>query len=571
MPQRHRGHLALLLGIAAGCTGVIGYPHGDGQGGPTTGATRSGSVTSSGSGGGSGTGGGGSGTGGGPVAREPGRVTMRRLNQNEYDNTVHDLLGTNQKPARVFLSDSQANGFDNNGDLLSLSPVRMDQYRQAAEALADEALKPPLRAKILSCDPATGDACLTTFVTSFGERAYRRPLTPDEVAGYLGLAAKARTLGATPEQVANTLLQAVLVSPHFLFRVELDPDPTSLTPHPLAPYELASRLSYMVYASMPDDGLFASAKSGRLTDPAELEAQLTRMLADPKGRFAETFAEQWLGVRSVETLQPDAMLFPTYNAQLGQSMKQEVDLFFAEFVQNDLSAADLLTASFTYVDDRLAQHYGMASVGPVMKRVDVTSMPQRGGLLTMGALLTATSRGNRTSPVARGRWTLSQLLCDEPPPPPPDVKLPTEDVITATSSRAFLAEHRKNATCAACHDMMDPVGLALENYNAVGAWRTTDHGDVIDASGHMPDGTQFNGPRELSRVVARDPRFLPCLTGGLLTYSLGRGVRPVADKPYLDELSRANSGAIGLRELLSRIVASEPFRQRRGEPAMGGM
>jgi Protein of unknown function (DUF1592)/Protein of unknown function (DUF1588)/Protein of unknown function (DUF1587)/Protein of unknown function (DUF1595) len=460
MAQRRFLPLGLLLSLAAGCTADIGGSSGPSGTGPgSLGATAG---ASSGSGGSVSAGGGSAQT-----ARDPGRVTMRRLNQTEYDNTVHDLLGTSSQPALTFLSDTQANGFDNNGDLLSLSAVRVDQYRQAADALAKEALQPPLRDKLLTCDPATGDACITTFVTAFGERAYRRPLGADEVASYLDLAGKARAAGANAEELLSAVVQAFLVSPHFLFRVELDPDPASQATHALGPFELASRLSYMVYASMPDDALAASAKSGKLSDPAELTAQLGRMLADPKGRFAQNFAEQWLGVRSVDTLQPDSKLFPTFNPALGQSMQQEVDLFFDDFVRNDLPVESLLTASFTYLDDRLAQHYGVASVGAAMKRVDLTT-PQRGGLLTLGALLTATSRGNRTSPVSRGRWTLSELLCSEPPPPPADVKVPSDDVITASTARDFLAAHRQNPTCATCHNMMDPVGLALENYDAVG-------------------------------------------------------------------------------------------------------
>jgi hypothetical protein len=551
--------VGLLVSLAAGCTAEIsGTPGQRGENGP-------GSVNMNSAGSGSGTGGSGA-----NAARDPGRVTMRRLNQTEYDNTVHDLLGVSSTPASAFLSDTQANGFDNNGDLLSLSSVRIDQYRQAAQALAKEALAPSLRASLLTCDPATGDACMTTFVTSFGERAYRRPLTADEVASYLDLATKARAAGASAEEVLSTLLEAFLVSPHFLFRVELDPDPASPTPHALSGYELASRLSYMVYASMPDAALYASAKSGKLTEPAELGAQLGRMLADPKGRFSQNFAEQWLGVRAIDSLQPDAKLFPSFNAQLGQSMKQEVDLLFADFIRNDSPVESLLTASFSYLDDRLAQLYGLGSVGAQMTRVELTT-PQRGGLLSLGALLTATSRGNRTSPVSRGRWVLSELLCSEPPPPPADVKVPSDDVITASTARAFLAAHRENPTCSTCHNMMDPVGLALENYDAIGAWRDTDHGQTIDASGTLPGGAPFKGPKELSQLVAQDPRFRPCLSGALLKYSLGRGLRD-SDVPYVTDLSQAAAGtSLGWRALLARIVASDPFRQRRGEPETGGM
>jgi uncharacterized protein DUF1592/uncharacterized protein DUF1588/uncharacterized protein DUF1585 len=331
---------------------------------------------------------------------------------------------------------------------------------------------------------------------------------------------------------------------------------------------LASRLSYMVYASMPDDALFAAAQSGGLVEPAELQAQLTRMLADSKSIFAQNFSEQWLGVRTVDTVQPDATLFPAFNAELGQSMKREVDLFFDEFVRTDLPLENLLTANFTYIDNRLAAHYGLPSVGPDMKRVDLTTA-QRGGLLSMGALMTATSRGNRTSPVARGRWTLSELLCQDPPAPPPDVSIPSDAVITATTERAFLTAHRQNPTCAACHNQMDPIGLALENYDAIGAWRSMDHGEVIDASGSLPNGATFNGPRELAQVVAKDPRFRPCFAGAVLTYALGRSMRG-SDTPYLSALSQANATGIGLREILARIVTSDPFRQRRGEAVAAG-
>jgi len=563
-----------LLGMAAGCQGAIGT---DGAGGGSGNAvTSSGAGTGASSGAAGGLNGGsglgpGAGSGAASVVAEPGRVTMRRLNQVEYDNTVHDLLGTNTQPALLFLSDTQANGFDNNGDQLGLSPVRMDQYRQAAEALAQEALTTPaLRANVLTCDPtAGGDTCLTAMLTTFGARAYRRPLTTDEVTGYLSLAAAARAAGAMPDEVVSTLVQAILVSPHFLFRVEIDPNPTSLTPHPLGPYELASRLSYMIYASLPDTPLFVSAQAGHINDPTELQAQLTRMLADPKARLSQNFAEQWLGVRAVDTLQPDATLFPSFNAQLGQSMKQEVDLFFGDFIKSNLPLEQLLTASFTYVDGPLAKLYGLPSPGTSMTRVDLSASPQRGGLLTMGALLMATSRGNRTSPVSRGKFTLSELLCAPTPPPPPTVVFPPESVILASSARDFLAQHRNSPTCAACHNQLDPVGLSLENYDAIGAFRTMDHGQVIDASGTLPDGTTFMGARGLSQRVASDPRYRSCVASALLTYSLGRTLSDT-DTPYTQAIAGGAAGAgaatVGLRDLIARVVASDPFRQRRGEP-----
>jgi len=550
--------LGFLLASGAGCTGAItdrGMPiDPPGNGGPGVGP-------------GGGAGGSGPGVKPGGVPPEPGRVTLRRLNQTEYDNTVHDLLGTNARPARTFISDSQANGFDNNGDFLSLSPTRLEQYQSAAESLATEALSATLRARNLTCDPAMGDACVRTLLTTLGERAYRRPLTDAEIAGYLTLAGKVRTAGGSPDEVMGAILKALLMSPNFLFRPEYDPDPASMKAHPLTPYEVASRLSYMVYASMPDDPLFAAAKAGQLATPKDLQTQLQRMLTDPKSRFAENYAQQWLGVRSIETSQPDTKLYPGFSVALANSMKREVDLYFDEFVKQNLPAEQLLTASFSYVDSALAKHYGMPAVtGTDLTRV-MLATPQRGGLLGMGALLLGTSRGNRTSPVARGRWVLDALMCAPPPPPPDTVKLPSEDVIAATSGRAFLENHRKDPVCAACHNSMDPIGLALENYDAIGAWRDTDHGQPIDASGNLPDGTKFNGRAELETTLAKDPRLRACLSKGLLTYSLGRAVRDDVDAAYVDTVAKGTGAAtVGMRDLLMGVVASDSFRMRRGEP-----
>ncbi len=450
--------------------------------------------------------------------------------------------------------------------------MRLGQYQQAAETLATEALTGTLRTRNLSCDPATGDACLRTFVTAMGERAYRRPLADAEVTGYLTQAGKVRTAGGSPDEVINALLQAMLVSPHFLFRPEFDPDPASLTPHVLSPYELASRLSYLVYASMPDDALYSAAKTGKLVAAKDLQTQLQRMLTDPRSRVSQNYAEQWLGVRTVETAQPDKALYPTFSAALGTSMKREVDLFFDEFVKQNLPVDQLLTANFTYIDDSLAAHYGVPAVGSATDLMRVTlSTSQRGGLWGMGALQVATSRGNRTSPVARGRFTLEALMCAPPPPPPASVQPPSDAVITASDERSFLANHRKDPTCAICHNQMDPIGLALENYDPIGKWRDTDHGKTIDASGTLPDGTNINGRAELEAALAKDPRMPSCLASSLLEYSLGRHMGD-KDQGYIDQVAKAPAGGKpGVRDLLMNVVASDAFRMRRGEAVtMGG-
>jgi hypothetical protein len=506
-------------------------------------------------------------------ARDPGRTTMRRLNQHEYDNTVRDLLGTSQRPGRsTFNSDSPAIGFDNNGDKLILSPVQVDLYRRTAETLAEEALRPPARAGVLPCNPAEGEPCLRRFVSEFGERAYRRPLAPEEVTAYLQLAGKARAAGAVGDEVVRTLLEAMLLSPHFLFKVEVDPDPTSPVAHPVAPHELAARLSYAIYNSMPDPALFAAAKTNRLGDVKELETQLARMLADPKGRtFAASFSEQWLGIRALDVSQLDPALFRLDPAIVG-SMQREAHLFFDEFVRENRALPELFTAGFTYLDDPLAKHYGLPPVGAGMKRILLTT-PQRGGLLAMAAPLRATARGNRSSPVVRGRWAFAELLCFETPEPPPNVPQPSdEQVAKAPTQREFLKQHRSDPVCNGCHQYIDPVGLALENYDAVGAWRDEDKGTPIDASGEFHNGKEFvkfNGARELAALLARDARFADCLTERLMTYSLGRTLAHT-DEPYrADILERLRASGGGTRDLLLGVISSDPFRKRRGEPTDG--
>ncbi|HEX3695863.1 MAG TPA: DUF1592 domain-containing protein [Polyangia bacterium] len=571
MQDRRPWFLAFLFSVSAAitgasCTGSIDGPS-PGAGTPAGGSANNPGGSSS----GTGNSGGGMNMPGTATA-EPGRVTMRRLNQTEYDNTVTDLLGTLSHPAAAFLSDTVANGFDNDGDLLTLSPVRLQQYQQAAASLATEALSGTLRTRNLTCDPTAGDTCVRTFVTTMGERAYRRPLTDDEINRYLTLAGKVRTAGGMPDDVINAALQAMLVSPSFLFRPEFDPDPTSLTAHALSPYELASRLSYLVYESMPDDPLYSAAKAGQLTAVKDIQTQLQRMLMDPRSRLSQSYAEQWLGVRNVDSAQPDKTLYPTFSAALGTSMKKEVDLYFDEFVRQNLPVDQLLTSNFTYLDDSLAAHYGVPAVGSTTDLMRVTlSTPQRGGLWGMGALLVATSRGNRTSPVSRGRFTLDALMCAPPPPPPANVQPPSDATITATDERTFLAMHRSDPTCAACHSLMDPIGLALENYDAIGKWRDADHGQKIDASGMLPDGTNIDGRAALEAALAKDTRMPSCIASNLLEYSLGRHLTD-NDQPYVKQVAKAPAGGKpGVRDLLMNVVASDAFRMRQGEPvAMGG-
>lgn len=580
--------LGLTAMLAGACTGQFGSstssgvgPAGSrpGQSGNTAGGSVSGGTTGGSTAGGSVAGGsasGGSVAGGatqGPL--DPGRVTIRRLNVAEYDNTVRDLLGTAQTPAAsTFPDDAPQIGFDNDGDQQTLSPAQFALYAQAADALATEAMTvgSPQRAKLVTCDLTTGTACAQTLIANFGLRAFRRPLTDTEVSNFVALMATAAKTGATTDEQFRTVVQAMLESPNFLFRPEIDPSPTSMTPHVLNPYEMASRLSYMVYRSMPDQALFTAAANGTLSSPADVQAQLERMIADPKGVLAPTFATMWLGMGGVTTQQFDASQFPEFTPALASSMNAEVMAFFNDFLQKNEPVTQLLTANFSYLDGNLATLYGVPKPSGTGLVRTTLSTPQRAGLLTMAGVLSVTSQPTRTSVVRRGAWVLGQLLCAPPPAPPPDVPAFPADV-TSGSQKQILAMHRSISSCAACHNSMDNIGLAMENYDAVGAYRTSDNGVPIDASGMLtgliaePTGAQgpsFTGAVQLAAAIAADPRFPSCVAQNALSYATGRAIVP-SDGPYLNAIATGSNGTLGVRDVLMNVVASDAFRMRRGE------
>lgn len=427
----------------------------------------------------------------------------------------------------------------------------------------------PLRARIMVCEPdaSAPDACLAAIAGTFGRRAYRRTLSDAEVAELVALAKSATDAGDSLEQGIRLMLQAMLVSPHFLFRVERDPDPASTTPHALSDFELASRLSYFLWSSMPDDTLLDLAEQGTLSDPATLRAQVERMLGDERAQaLIENFAGQWLHLREIDEHVPDYNFFPDFDEPLRGSMAAEAKRYIAEFFFGNATMDQLLTADFSFVNDRLARHYGMDPVGSdELQRVSVAGT-ERGGLLTQAGVLMVTSYATRTSPVKRGKWVLSQLLCEEPPPPPPNVPaLPKEDSPTG-SLRERMEAHRANPVCASCHAVMDPIGFGFENFDAVGSYRTVDtSGFAIDAAGELPDGATFEGARQLSDLLADDPRLPHCMAEQLLTYALGRGVEHYDD----DDLEAVTNGFIAggmhMRELITQLVLSDAFRMRRAQ------
>jgi len=395
-------------------------------------------------------------------------------------------------------------------------------------------------------------------------RAFRRPATDDEVSRLVTLARSVRSEGGTYEQGIQLAVQAVLCSPHFLFRSELDHEGQADKPRDLNDFELATRLSYFLWSSMPDDELFQLAEAGKLKSPEVIEQQVRRMLADPKSlALVENFVGQWLELRSLDQRTPDREMFPAYSDELRAAMRRETELFVSSIIREDRSVLELLDANFTFVNEPLAKLYGISGVqGSEFQRVSLDAS-QRGGLLTQASILTITSNPTRTSPVKRGKWILENLLGTPPPPPPPDVPELDEkkDAATAKTLREKLELHLSNEACASCHERMDPLGFALENYDAIGAWRTSDGGQPIDSKGQLPGGQTIGGAQELRQLLARERKeqFVECLTETLLIYALGRGLN-YQDKCTIDQIKAAVAkDGNRFSRLVVEIAKSQPF------------
>jgi len=642
---------------------------------------------------------------------EPGRVTARRLNRTEYTNTIRDLLALEFRADRAFPVDDSGDGFDNIGDVLSVSPILMEKYLAAAEGIAERALateplpspvkvdytvkfenlrrvarslveathhidydaeyelvvgmpgrrpagsKPvtlrvwvdgtlshearietavqtiagvdayteqrvrvylpegdhvvrmgfvrdefvatlpeaslenkranlwlgalgiigpfpskqvkPSRQKVLVCDPKSGPACVDKILKRLAQRAYRRPVTAEEVGELTQFVRLATADGRSPEQGIALALQAMLVSPHFLFRIERDPQPADPGQvHRISDVELASRLSYFIWSSMPDDELLSEATRGRLHQPAVLDAQVKRLLGDPRASaLAENFAGQWLEIRNLDAIRPDPDLFPSWGPELRDAMREETELFFGALLKADRPLSELIDARYTFLNETLARHYGIPGVeGPEFRRVTLNAA-ERGGILGHASVLAVSSYPTRTSVVLRGKYVLGNLLGAAPPPPPPDVPALDEQAVSSSASlRQQMEMHRQNAVCASCHSRMDPLGFGLENFDAIGRFRTQDAGQAIDASGTLPSGESFQSPAELRRVLSQMlPDLTRCLTEKMLTYALGRGLEPY-DKPTVRAIAqRVTASRTGLRALVHEVTRSLPFQSRRAE------
>jgi hypothetical protein len=637
-----------------------------------------------------------------------GRVTLRRLNRVEYNNTIRDLLGVDHQPAADFPNDDVGYGFDNIGDVLSTTPLLFERYLAAAESVlakvivvpesvtprdirlqglrvsrgageetngggalygegeagnetfleagdyviqaevyarqvGDEKVKAAIRvnrelvkefevtstnrnsAQVLEAKlrvPAgtarVGVSFINPFVapdssdespnrrllivrsivadgpynpppppapethqklmahreglepreaareiiTRFATRAFRRPVQPAEVERILRIYDASEQEGEKYEERLRLALCRVLVSPHFLFRIELDPPGAKVgEPYQVSELELASRLSYFLWSTMPDDELFQLANRGQLR--ANLLPQVARMLKDPKSQaFVQNFAGQWLTLRKLPQVAPDAKLFPQFDDDLRVAMQKETELFFEAVMREDRSILDFLDADFTYVNARLANHYGIEGIyGTQFRRIPAPA--RRGGLLTQASILTLTSNPTRTAPVKRGKWILEQLLGTPPPPPPPDIpELDERKALTGTL-RQVMEQHRENPICASCHARMDPIGFAFENYDAIGGYREKDGQFLIDAAGELPDGRKFSGAGELKSILKdKKELFARSLAEKMLTYALGRGLE-YYDKCAVDKILAAlEKNDYRFTTLIVETVTSDPFQMR---------
>jgi mono/diheme cytochrome c family protein len=642
---------------------------------------------------------------------DPGRVTARRLNRAEYTNTIRDLLAVDFRADRNFPTDDSGEGFDNIGDVLTVSPVLMEKYLAAAGRIAERAIatgslpKPveveyslrfknlrridpsnveathrfdfdadyelkiglpgqrakdaapvtlglwidgrlvqtttvetrpsglvyfnpfseerirvpitegdhtlrlgfiddpfvktlaqdeiykdsvnkwvgavtvigpfatsgekPSRKKILVCDPASDPRCVDRILATLARRAYRRPVTGAEVAALKRFVDMARADGQSVEQGIGLAIQAMLVSPHFLFHIERDlypNDPSRM--HRVSDVELASRLSYFLWNSMPDDELLSLAERRRLSVPLVLDTQVKRMLADPRSAaMAENFAGQWLEIRNLDAIKPDPQKFPAWTPELRDAMKTETRMFFDTILRENRPVGEFIDARYTFLNELLAKHYGIDNVtGPEFRRVDLAT-GERGGVLTHGSVLAVSSYPTRTSVVIRGRYILQNILGTPPPPPPADVPALDEQAVGTTASlRKQMEAHRTSAICASCHSRMDPLGFALENYDAIGKWRTMDGGFPVDSSGVLPGGKKFANSAEMRQILTeRVPELTRTLTEKLLIYSLGRGLQRY-DRPTVNGITkRVAASGYGFQTLVQEVVRSLPFQSRRAE------
>jgi hypothetical protein len=520
-----------------------------------------------------------------------GDVMSRRLNRMEYENTLRDLLGVDLQVADLFPADGAGGeGFDNEGSALFLSAIQMEKYLAAADLAIETALpgrSSAARRAGRRAAPRTGDQSASDrysallaeppkrgevvrevargVLDAFVRRAWRKPPDEESLSRLLDTVDAAMAKGERYEDAVKLAMKGALVSPNFLFLAE--PQPPEQGNYPLGDYELASRLSYFLWSSMPDEELFELAGAEKLQDPNVLQAQVKRMLQDPKAEaLGRLFGGQWLGITQLaETTKPDPDRFPEFSPALKDAMQAEAYTYFNALVREDRSLLELIDSDYQYINEDLARLYGIEGVeGPQFQRIQVADA-SRGGVLGMAAVLTQTSHSLRTSPVLRGKWVMEQIMGAHVPPPPPNVpSLPEDDRNTdGLTFREQLEVHRENPECAGCHSKMDPLGFGLENYDPIGRWRDTQADQPIDASGVLPSGETFNGPAELKAVLmAQKDGFAQNLTRKMLGYALGRSLNRYDNCVITDCMEALKTNEYRPSALITEIVLSYPFRHR---------
>jgi hypothetical protein len=509
---------------------------------------------------------------------------IRRLTHSEYRRSVRDLLGVDFDVAGAvgMPEDPIGKGYDNLAAALKIPPALTEKYLAAADEVlaklfgdgAKPGSAPAPGASIAQMfrsagTPQAASQLARTLISRFLPRAYRRPVAAEEIARYGVVFDKALAQKKTPTDAFRHMFKAVLLSPHFLFRIEEDRAPAgSDKAYRVSDYELASRLAYFLWASIPDPELFAVAAQGKLSDPAVLEAQVRRMLADAKAMaLSEEFAAQWLRLKALAEARPTTEFFPAFTDALKDAMRQETMLFFDSLRTENRPITALLDSDFTYVNETLAEHYGIAGVeGAQMQRVALRPEHKRGGLLGMGSVLAMTSHTFRTSPTQRGKYVLEVVL-GTPPPPPPNNVASIDDAAQkgeVKSFRELLAQHSTDANCAGCHARIDPLGFGLDNYDAIGRWRESTQDQPLDTAGVLPSGEKFDGPAELKKVLAgKRDRFVENVCEQMLSYALGRELKPY-DKPAVKEITAALAkDGYRFSTLVTGVVKSFPFQHRK--------
>jgi hypothetical protein len=510
---------------------------------------------------------------------DPGTKGVHRLNTVEYNATVQDVLGTQLAPATDQWRGGELGGFDNMAAVLGVDADQYERYFKAAEQLADDVFgKDNLRARFLPCAAVGDPACIKSIAENAGLRIFRRPMSAEEVTTYGKVYDVARAQGDDHNASAKLLVQALLSSAEFLYRIELDPTPGSAAKHPLNSYELASRLSYFLWSSAPDDQLLAAAANESLSNPTTLSEAVTYMLGDARSnRLVSNFAGQWLGARKVigHPTAPD--IYPAWNEQVAAAAAEEMYLYFNEFLRSGRSWLEFMKADINFVSSPLAAFYGNGMTAPATGTVRLENVNDgRAGFAGLVGFLAMSSPDRRTSPTLRGAWLLRNMMCTIPPDPPANIpELEEEGDTGATLNvREALEKHRTLPSCAGCHNLFDPFGLALEQYDGIGKFRTTyTDGTEIDPktslvpSSTYPAGLAMEGLAGAADAVTQNPEFATCISQKMLTYGLGR-LLVDADKPYLALVNEEwlKEGATpSVARLVQGLVATETFRYRRGE------